>query len=148
LADLAGSITQYLTHHYLIDLVAGGSLTCAFFYYFLSKMPDQLRHPTTKGMPATPYHSGNAIPLDEESGLPKTFAHTAAQNGSAKGQGNGHPDSYGGWEEDDDEEDSFDEDLGGGDIAGSGSRGGGKLRDSFDTPASGDIGGNSGSKRT
>lgn len=136
--------TMYLTHHYLIDLVAGGSLTCAFFYYFLSKMPDQLRHPTTKGMPSTPYHSGQAIPLDEESGLPKTFAHTAATQNGLRGQGTGHPDSYGGWEEDDDEEDSFDESLGG-DISGSGPRGG-KVRDSFDTPSSGDIGGN-GSKR-
>lgn len=121
---------QYLTHHYLIDLVAGGSLTCAFFYYFLSKMPDQLRHPTTRGMPATPYRSGNSIPLDEESGLPKTFAHSANRNG-----GGGHPDSYGGWEDDDD----YDE----GELEPSEQARltNGKARDSFDTPSVGDIGG-------
>ncbi|GAA5846279.1 hypothetical protein JCM3766R1_002194 [Sporobolomyces carnicolor] len=133
--------TMYLTHHYLIDLVAGGSLTCAFFYYFLSKMPDQLRHPTTRGMPATPYHSGNAIPLDEESGLPKTFAHTAA---TTKGQGNGHADSYGGWQDDEDdledgdEGDSFDD----GDISGS------SRRTKYDTPGDlGSSGGGGSSKR-
>ena len=74
---------QYLTHHYLIDLVAGGSLTCAFFYYYLSKMPDELRHPTTHGVPAAyrTRSASTAIPLDEESGLPKTFAHTANGGG-------------------------------------------------------------------
>lgn len=84
--------SQYLTHHYLIDLVAGGSLTCIFFYYYLSKMPDELRHPTLRPQPA-PYRAstpllGGAIPLDEESGLPKTFAHSAAgANGKGYGQG-------------------------------------------------------------
>ncbi|GAA5985296.1 hypothetical protein JCM10908_002609 [Rhodotorula pacifica] len=90
--------TMYLTHHYLIDLVAGGSLTCIFFYYYLSKMPDELRHPTARPLPpyrATPLN--NSIPLDEESGLPKPFAHQAATNGHANG--------YGGWEGDEDADD-------------------------------------------
>ena len=92
-------------------------------------MPDQLRHPTTRGMPATPYHSGNSIPLDEESGLPKTFAHSASSNGG------GHPDSYGGWEDDDE----YDE----GELEASEQARltNGKARDSFDTPSVGDIDG-------
>ncbi|GAA5959965.1 hypothetical protein JCM21900_001442 [Sporobolomyces salmonicolor] len=129
----------YLTHHYLIDLVAGGSLTCAFFYYFLSKMPDELRHPTTHGASSTPYRSGlaTAIPLDEESGLPKTFAHYA------NGSGNGHANGYGGWEDDD--EDGFDGASEAGEEArlmnggpGAADRG----RDSMDVPAQGDLGSN------
>ncbi|GAA5922860.1 hypothetical protein JCM1841_003764 [Sporobolomyces salmonicolor] len=129
----------YLTHHYLIDLVAGGSLTCAFFYYYLSKMPDELRHPTTHGASSTPYRSGlaTAIPLDEESGLPKTFAHYA------NGSGNGHANGYGGWEDDD--EDGFDGASEAGEEAmlmnggpGAADRG----RDSMDVPAQGDLGSN------
>lgn len=106
-------VLQYLTHHYLIDLVAGGSLSCTFFYYYLSKMPDELRHPTARPLP--PYRAratststaqqqfgDNSIPLDEESGLPKPFAHHAATRGLTNGHGNG----YGGWEaEEEDEED-------------------------------------------
>ncbi|CEQ41651.1 SPOSA6832_03379, partial [Sporobolomyces salmonicolor] len=131
--------TMYLTHHYLIDLVAGGSLTCAFFYYYLSKMPDELRHPTTHGASSTPYRSGlaTAIPLDEESGLPKTFAHYA------NGSGNGHANGYGGWEDDD--EDGFDGASEAGEEAmlmnggpGAADRG----RDSMDVPAQGDLGSN------
>lgn len=105
--------TMYLTHHYLIDLVAGGSLSCTFFYYYLSKMPDELRHPTARPLP--PYRAratststaqqqfgDNSIPLDEEWGLPKPFAHHAATRGLTNGHGNG----YGGWEaEEEDEED-------------------------------------------
>lgn len=53
--------SQYLTHHYLIDLVAGGSLACAYFYYYLARMPDELRHPTDP----TPIFT-NSIPLDAE----------------------------------------------------------------------------------
>ncbi|GAA5822382.1 hypothetical protein JCM3770_002373 [Rhodotorula araucariae] len=123
--------TMYLTHHYLIDLVAGGSLTCVFFYYYLSKMPDELRHPTTHGVPAAPYraNSSTAIPLDEESGLPKPFAHTGVN------AGNGHADGYGGWEEEDDlsdDEDLRDEAR----LFG----GAGGVRDSFDVPLRGDMG--------
>ncbi|GAA6018921.1 hypothetical protein JCM10207_009199 [Rhodosporidiobolus poonsookiae] len=134
--------TMYLTHHYLIDLVAGGSLTCIFFYYYLSKMPDELRHPTTHGAPA-PYRSSSytgagAIPLDEESGLPSTFAHTA--------NGNGHANGYGGWEDDDDEAGSGEDDealkeearLFAGGKAG---------RDSLDYPRRGDLGESGGSGR-
>ncbi|GAA5869108.1 hypothetical protein JCM1840_000471 [Sporobolomyces johnsonii] len=135
----------YLTHHYLIDLVAGGSLTCAFFYYYLSKMPDELRHPTTHGAPSTPYRSGlaNAIPLDEESGLPKTFAHYANGYANGNGAGNGHANGYGGWEDDD--EDEFDGASEAGEDArlirggaGAAERG----RDSMDVPAQGDLGSN------
>ncbi|GAA5973208.1 hypothetical protein JCM11641_006325 [Rhodosporidiobolus odoratus] len=123
--------TMYLTHHYLIDLVAGGSLTCAFFFYYLSKMPDELRHPTTSGAPARPFRSSSfnhgAIPLDEESGLPKSFAHTST--------GNGHANGYGGWEDDGTEDSAGEEErevkeeqrL----LAG---------RDSFDVPLRGDMG--------
>jgi len=138
---LSLSRPQYLTHHYLIDLVAGGSLTCAFFYYYLSKMPDELRHPTTHGVPAAyrTRSASTAIPLDEESGLPKSFAHTANGNG---GPSNGHTDGYGGWEEDDDlsEDDDnlrHDETR----LFGSGSAG----RDSFDVPLRGDMGASGGS---
>lgn len=56
---------QYLTHHYLIDLVAGGSLACAFFYYYLSRMPDDLRHPTNP-TPVYTHDRTNSIPLDPE----------------------------------------------------------------------------------
>ncbi|EMS21619.1 hypothetical protein NBRC10512_002799 [Rhodotorula toruloides] len=123
----------YLTHHYLIDLVAGGSLTCAFFYYYLSKMPDELRHPTTPVAPYRARASSSAIPLDEESGLPRTFAHTAAGKAS-----NGHANGYGGWESDDagaSEEDDLAEEarLFGGEA------GAAPVRDSFDVPLKGDM---------
>lgn len=50
---------QYLTHHYLIDLVAGGSLTVICFYYF---MPDEFRN-----VNAPPAHdNAGDIPLDVE----------------------------------------------------------------------------------
>lgn len=78
-------ITKYLTHHYLIDLVAGGSLACAYFYYYLARMPDELRHPT---IVAAAY--SNSIPLDPEAG------------GGSKLNGNG----YGGWDGED-EDDGF-----------------------------------------
>ncbi|GAA6039242.1 hypothetical protein JCM8097_003223 [Rhodosporidiobolus ruineniae] len=136
--------TMYLTHHYLIDLVAGGSLTCGFFYYYLNKMPDELRHPTTHGKPAAPFRSSSfvgaanagGIPLDEESGLPRTFAHTG-------GAANGHANGYGGWEDDDAdtsrsfEEGEEDEEL----------RDEARLfagRDSLDAPSRGDMGGSGG----
>lgn len=127
-------LPQYLTHHYLIDLVAGGSLTCAFFYYYLSKMPDELRHPTTPVAPYRARASSSAIPLDEESGLPRTFAHTAAGKAS-----NGHANGYGGWESDDagaSEEDDLAEEarLFGGEA------GAAPGRDSFDVPLKGDMG--------
>jgi hypothetical protein len=102
---LTRGVWQYLTHHYLIDLVAGGSLSCTFFYYYLSKMPDELRHPTARPLP--PYRAtstqqqqfgDNSIPLDEESGLPKPFAHHAA------GATNGHANGYGGWEAEEEED--------------------------------------------
>ncbi|GAA5995955.1 phosphatase PAP2 family protein [Rhodotorula paludigena] len=127
--------TMYLTHHYLIDLVAGGSLSCIFFYYYLSKMPDELRHPTTHGVPAGPYraNSSTAIPLDEESGLPKTFAHTP---GGANGSSNGHADGYGGWEEDDDASDGDDASLRDEARLFAAAKG----RDSFDVPQRGDLG--------
>lgn len=60
-------------------------------------MPDELRHPTKR--PVQPYRATpltNSIPLDEESGLPKPFAHHSA------GATNGHANGYGGWEGDDD----------------------------------------------
>ena len=74
-------------------------------------MPDELRHPTARPLP--PYRAtatststqqqfgdNDSIPLDEESGLPKPFAHHAA------GATNGHANGYGGWEaEEEDEED-------------------------------------------
>lgn len=58
--------TMYLTHHYLIDVCAGGQLACSFFYFFLSRVPDELRHPT--GVQA-PYSNGNALPEDPEAAL-------------------------------------------------------------------------------
>ncbi|ORY84686.1 hypothetical protein BCR35DRAFT_303010 [Leucosporidium creatinivorum] len=58
--------TMYLTHHYLIDLVAGGSLSCAYFYYYLSRMPDELRHPTGASVH---YSNGDALPDDPEAAL-------------------------------------------------------------------------------
>ncbi|GAA5892282.1 hypothetical protein JCM6882_003629 [Rhodosporidiobolus microsporus] len=128
--------TMYLTHHYLIDLVAGGSLSCAFFYYYLAKMPDELRHPTTHGMPAAPFRSSSfngaagAIPLDEESGLPKTFAHTAAG-------GNGHANGYGGWESEEDSDGWGEEEEESGDRLRDEAR---KARDSMDVPQRGDMG--------
>lgn len=79
-SELTTDRTQYLTHHYLIDLVAGGSLAVICFYYFL---PDEFRHLRPSATPRT-----NSIPLDEESG---------------KMNSNGHADGYGGWEEEDDE---------------------------------------------
>lgn len=107
-------------------------------------MPDELRHPTTHGVPAAyrTRSASSAIPLDEESGLPKPFAHTA--NGSGGGS-NGHTDGYGGWEEDDDlsEDDDnlrHDETR----LTGSGS---GPGRDSFDVPLRGDMGASGGSRR-
>ncbi|SCZ95250.1 BZ3500_MvSof-1268-A1-R1_Chr11-2g03383 [Microbotryum saponariae] len=78
----------YLTHHYLIDLVAGGSLACAYFYYYLARMPDELRHPTA-------LVNGkflNATPLDEEVGMASTMLN-----------GNG----YGGWDSIDEEEEEM-----------------------------------------
>lgn len=59
-------IKQYLTHHYLTDLVAGGGLSCAFFYFFLSRVPDELRHPTGQ---VEPYSNGNALQEDPEAAL-------------------------------------------------------------------------------
>lgn len=43
--------TMYLTHHYLVDLVAGGSLAVVFFYYFL---PANLRHLPSSFPPSDP----------------------------------------------------------------------------------------------
>ncbi|SCV73432.1 BQ2448_7358 [Microbotryum intermedium] len=80
--------TMYLTHHYLIDLVAGGSLACAYFYYYLARMPDELRHPTA-------LVNGkflNAAPLDEEVGMATTMLN-----------GNG----YGGWDSIEEEEEDM-----------------------------------------
>lgn len=67
-----------MTHHYLIDLVAGGSLACAYFYYYLARMPDDLRHPTN----TTPVYS-NTAPGDVEAG---------SSIGTLNGNG------YGGWD--------------------------------------------------
>lgn len=49
--------TMYLTHHYLIDLVAGGSLTVVCFYYF---MPEGMRNVNA------PQTVGNNNPIDLE----------------------------------------------------------------------------------
>jgi hypothetical protein len=101
-------------------------------------MPTELRHPTTYNLAKRPFRSSSfngaaaGIPLDEESGLPKTFAHTAALGG------NGHANGYGGWEDDDTEgsrsaeEDELEQE----------SRlfSGGGGRDSLDVPLSGDMG--------
>ncbi|BGP19154.1 hypothetical protein JCM10213_006500 [Rhodosporidiobolus nylandii] len=135
--------TMYLTHHYLIDLVAGGSLTCIFFFYYLSKMPDELRHPTTSGAPARPFRSSSfngaanagGIPLDEESGLPKAFAHTAS--------GAGHANGYGGWEDDEDDGSAEEDER----VKEEQRLYAGQGRDSFDVPVRGDMGISGGGRR-
>ncbi|KAF5350900.1 hypothetical protein D9758_010519 [Tetrapyrgos nigripes] len=40
--------TMYLTHHYLIDVVGGGCLAMAFFYFFL---PEEFKNPLTATAP-------------------------------------------------------------------------------------------------
>ena len=65
------SMLQYLTHHYLVDLVAGGSLAVICFYYFL---PEGLRHlpPSASDLAATSSHHLNGyVPTagEEEKGF-------------------------------------------------------------------------------
>lgn len=94
-------------------------------------MPDELRHPTTPVAPYRARASSSAIPLDEESGLPRTFAHTATAAAAGKAS-NGHANGYGGWESDDagasEEDDLADEARLYGRDAGAAA----KSRDSFD----------------
>lgn len=104
-------------------------------------MPTELRHPTTYNLAKRPYRSSSfngaagAIPLDEESGLPKTFAHTA--NG-------GHANGYGGWDDDDTEGSrSAEED----ELADEVRLFSGGGRDSMDVPLSGDLGASGGGRR-
>ncbi|KAK4702335.1 hypothetical protein P7C70_g3888, partial [Phenoliferia sp. Uapishka_3] len=78
--------TMYLTHHYLIDLVAGGSLAVVCFYYFLPAEFKFINAPT----PTSP-----SLSMDAESGLPKSL------------NANGHPNGYGGWEGDDADEEGY-----------------------------------------
>jgi hypothetical protein len=66
LAEALQHVFRYLSHHYLVDLCAGGQLACSFFYFFLSRVPDELRHPT--GL-QTPYSNGNALQEDPEAAL-------------------------------------------------------------------------------
>ncbi|KAI5480334.1 inositolphosphorylceramide synthase [Pseudohyphozyma bogoriensis] len=73
--------TMYLTHHYLIDLVAGGSLAVTFFYILLP----------AEYQTSNPAKDLNVIPLDPEIGK-----RTSVGSG------------YGGWVGGDDEADDFD----------------------------------------
>lgn len=71
-------VPQYLTHHYLIDLVAGGSLTVICFYYF---MPDSMRN-----VNAPPTHDNDIDhALGDLEGL---------------GGGGGRSNGFGGWNAD------------------------------------------------
>ena len=84
--------SQYLTHHYLIDLVAGGSLTVICFYYF---MPDDFRN-----VNAPPAHdNATDIPLDVEGlyGRSNGFGgwDRAGENGSDDGDLAGPPSAVG-----------------------------------------------------
>lgn len=49
-----------------LPLRCAGGLACSVFYYFLSRVPDELRHPTQSG--AT-YSNGSALPQDPEADL-------------------------------------------------------------------------------